>query len=95
MTRTNKLWAIGVLGLSVYGGVSVMFGHIPGANSGIGTFERIAALAAGQVQEHGAIFTGLGLMVIGLVLAALCLIGGEGSPDATTWDSGDCGDGGD
>lgn len=94
MTRTNKFWAIGVLGLSLYGGVAVMFGHIPGANSGIGTFERIAALTATQVEKHGAIFTGLALMVIGLCVAAACLIGGEGSPDAG-WSDGDCGDGGD
>ncbi len=95
MTRTNKFWAIGVLGLSAYAGVSVMFGHVPGTGSGIGTFERIAALTDQQVDKHGSVFTGLAVMVIGLCLAAACLVSGNGTPDAGTWDSGDCGDGGD
>ncbi len=89
MTRTNKFWAIGVLGLSLYSGVSVMFGHIPGANSGIGTFEDIAALTEYQVERHGPVFTGLFVMVIGLCFAAGCLAGGGGSRDAGSWDIGE------
>lgn len=82
MTRTNIIWAVGVSLASVWFGVSIMFGHVPGLDSGVGTFERIAALAAMAVEKHGYALTGLGAMAAGLVLGALCLVGGGGSPDS-------------
>lgn len=90
MTTTKKLWAIGVFGASLWFGVSVMLGENPGAASGIGTFERLAALAAMATAEYGTFLTGLGVIVLGGVTSALCLIGGEGSPDAG-WSDGDGG----
>jgi hypothetical protein len=60
MTRTNIIWAIGVSLASVWFGVSIMFGHVPGLDSGVGTFERIAALAAMAVDKYGYVLTGLG-----------------------------------
>ncbi|MEO1536551.1 MAG: hypothetical protein AAFR73_02375 [Pseudomonadota bacterium] len=94
MTVPSKLWAFSVLALSLYAGVAIMAGQIPGANSGIGVFEWIASLIEPQVEAHGVIFTGIGVMLIGLCLAAACLIGGERSPDVDWWDV-DFGDGGD
>ena len=82
MTRTNIIWAIGVSLASAWFGVSIMFGHVPGLDSGVGTFERIAALAAMAVDKFGYVLTGLGAMAAGLVLGALCLVGGDGSPDS-------------
>jgi hypothetical protein len=67
-----------------------MVGSFPGAASGIGTFERLAALADRASAAYGPVTTGLGVMVLGGVLAGLCLIGGEGSPDAG-WSDGDGG----
>lgn len=89
-TLTNKLWGIGVFGAALLYGGSVMLGRIPGMASGVGTFERIAALTATVAEKHGHVFTGLGVVLLGGVLAILCLIGGEGSPDAG-WSDGDGG----
>jgi hypothetical protein len=82
MTLTNKVWAVGISLLGTWYGISVMFGHIPGLQSGIGTFERIAALTAMGAAEYGYFITGLGALVFGWISGALCLVGGEGSPDA-------------
>ena len=81
-TLTNKLWAIGILGASTVYGVSVMFGHVPGLTSDIGTFERIARLTLMAVERWGHVLTGIGFIAAGVILAILCLISGEGSPDA-------------
>ena len=82
MTRTNKFWATLVMGSSLFMGVSVMFGHVPGLASGIGTVERIARLALQISDDLGNVLTGLGIILAVAVLAVLCLVGGEGSPDA-------------
>lgn len=84
MTKTNIIWAAGVSLAGAYFGVSVMLGNIPGAESGVGTFERIAGLIAMGVERYGQFLTGLGVIVSGLVVGGLCLIGGKGSPDAGT-----------
>lgn len=81
-TLTNKLWAIGVLGASTVYGVTVMLGHVPGLTSDIGTFHRIARLTLMAVEKWGHVLTGIGFIGAGIVLAVLCLIGGEGSPDS-------------
>ena len=92
-TMTNKFWGIGVFGASLWYGGSVAFGHIPGMTSGVGTFERIAALTAKAVEAHGYVLTGFGAFILGSVVAVLCLISGEGSADSGGWFGGD-GDGG-
>ncbi|WGH79477.1 hypothetical protein [Jannaschia ovalis] len=81
MTRTNLCWAIGIWIASIWFGVSVMFGHIPGLDSDVGTFHRIARLTAMAAAEHGFLLTGLGATLSGLVIGLLCLAFGDGSPD--------------
>ena len=47
-------------------------------------------MRATVAEKHGHVLTGLGVVLLGGVLAILCLIGGEGSPDAG-WSDGDGG----
>lgn len=94
MTRTNTYWAIGLFGLGCVLGLTVMVGHIPGANSSDENFRAFAAFVQDKVDVLGHFLTGLGIALTGLAAGALCLVGGEGSPDAG-YSSGDCGDGGD
>ena len=94
MTRTNRYWAIGCLTLGCALGLSVMVGHIPGANSSDGNFRAFAAFVQDKVDVLGHFLTGLGIALTGLAVGALCLVGGEGSPDAG-YSGGDCGGDGD
>ena len=50
----------------------------------------LLSLTATVAEKHGHVFTGFGVVLLGGVLAGLCLIGGEGSPDAG-WSDGDGG----
>jgi len=82
-TRTQKYWDVGVTLAGACFGISVMFGHIPGLGSDVGTFRRIAGLTQMAANENGYLLTGLGAIVSGVVLGVLCLVGGEGSPDSS------------
>ena len=75
MTTLNRIWAIGVMAFALYFGVSVMFGHYTGLHSGIGTFERLAALAAQVSADIGPVLTGIGILAAGFVLSVLSLFG--------------------
>ncbi len=82
MTLTNRMWATGIALVSTWFGISVMLGFIPGLDSEIGTFARIAALTKMAVDEYGRFLAGFGAIVSGMILAALCLVSGKGSPDS-------------
>jgi hypothetical protein len=75
-------WAIGVSLAGLWFGLSIIFGHIPGTNSDIGTFRRIAGLAGMAVAAYGPVLAGIGAIAAGLVLGLLCLVSGKGSPDS-------------
>ncbi|MBT8475320.1 MAG: hypothetical protein KJO78_07590, partial [Alphaproteobacteria bacterium] len=77
----NQYWAIGISIAGLYFGISIMFGYIPGLESDVGTFQRLAKLAAMGVAEYGYFQTGLGAIVASLAFALLCLFSGKGSPD--------------
>jgi hypothetical protein len=95
MTRTNKIFAIGMFGLGVYVSLSVLFGQIPGAGSGIGLLEDMANLISTGIDNHGQVFTSFGIFLLGIFLAMLCLISNDGSSDGGgDWGDSGCGDGG-
>ena len=82
MTRTNIFWAICISLTGTAFGVPIMFGHVPGHGSDVGTFERIAGVAEMAVARYGHLTTGFGAIVSGFIAGGLCLIGGDGSPDS-------------
>lgn len=81
MTRLNQIWAIGIALVGTWFGISVMFGHIPGLGSDIGTFRRVAALTQIGVNDHGYPLTGFATMIFGYIMGVLCLFAGESTPD--------------
>ncbi len=101
MTRVVKLWVLLVLGVFGYLAVAVMLDATPGR--GTEGFGDIAALIDAKADEHGRIFTGIGLLVVGVVLAMAGVAradgplpkGGRHDHTGGFWFGGDGCDGGD
>ena len=92
MTVLNKIWLTLCLGFFTWVSIAVMFGATPGRDSD--GWHHWAALIDGQVAEHGAIFTGLGVWMIGAVIASLGLmVQGRGEADGSGGGDGWFGDG--
>lgn len=99
MTRLTKLWLLIVLGFSGYVALAVMLGMTPGRGSD--GFGKLAALIDAKAEDHGRVFTGVALFMIGCVFAALGVIrgdggfvGGDGDAGGGGWFDGCDGDGG-
>ena len=101
MSRLMKLWLFVVLGAFAYLALAVMLGATPGR--GTEGFGNLAALIDAQAVEHGRVFTGIFVFILGCILASLGVIRAQGTPrnsdggagGDTGWFGGDCGDGGD
>lgn len=100
MSLIQRIWVLVCLGFFVWVGVAVMFGATPGRSRE--AWRPWAALIDAQVAEHGAVFTGFGIWMVGLAVAAVGLLfRSRGEPDGGShggdgWFGGGCdGDGGD
>jgi hypothetical protein len=88
MSLANKLWAIGFAAISLFFGTCALFGYFPGESNGITMFAELS-------ERFGSFETGLGTVLVGLILAIWTLFcrSGTASADAFDYDGG--GDGGD
>ena len=85
---SNKLWATGLAGVSLFFATCALFGYFPGESIGVRMFAQLA-------DRFGAVETGVGTIVVGLVLTTWILMPRPGVATDGGFDRDGGGDGGD
>ncbi len=81
MSASNKIWAVLVMGATLYLGISLMLGFVPSMFLNPQTGEPSTFLITKMLAEIGYLGAGLIIIFAGTILAALCLVSRNGSTD--------------
>lgn len=88
MSLSNKFWATFFGGSCLFFGTCALFEYFPGESIGVRMFAQLA-------DRFGAVETGLGTLLVGLILTIWILLSRPGVSTNGGFDCGGGGDGGD
>ena len=88
MALSNKIWATFLGGSCLYFGTCALFGYFPGESIGVVVFAQLA-------ERFGAVETGLGTQLVGLILTIWSLLPSYGGAHDGSLGCDSGGDGGD
>ncbi len=82
ISAISVVWAVFIFFGTLYLGIDIMDGQVPGVDSGVGWIEGPARFLADTSAKFGPTLTGLGVIFVGTVFALACLY----SRSSSEWD---------